>query len=95
MITKAQLGKAEEINDFGFTLVGEDEITPSATVIQKTVADTEEKHKANLEVLYQMVLPLLKNLAVDSGKDYIFWPKRVEEMNKFIKKVDSFMEEHS
>ena len=41
--------------------------------------------------MYKMVMPLLKNLAKDSDKDYIYWPDRHKKMADFIVKLDELM----
>jgi len=35
-----------------------------------------------------MVIPLLKNLATNPEKDYIYWPDRVEKIQQFKDKLD-------
>ena len=52
-------------------------------IIEKTTTATEVIHK-----LDDFVRPLLENLAKDSDKDYIYWPNRVEIINKKLKELD-------
>ena len=41
-----------------------------------------------IEKLDDFVRPLLENLAKDSDKDYIYWPNRVDVINKKILELD-------
>jgi hypothetical protein len=52
-------------------------------IIEKTTTATEVINK-----LDDFVRPLLENLAKDSDKDYIYWPNRVEIINKKLKELD-------
>lgn len=85
--------------DFGFTAVSETELKAKEEQLKQTVqqqtAELEQvsrTYEEKLNTLYKMVMPLLKNLAKDSDKDYIFWPDRQKKMNEFITKVDGLME---
>lgn len=85
--------------DFGFTAVSETELKAMEQQLKQTVeqqsAELEavsRSYEEKLNTLYKMVMPLLKNLAKDSEKDYIFWPDRHKKMNDFIVKVDALME---
>lgn len=85
--------------DFGFTAVSETELKAMEQQLKQTVeqksAELEEvsrSYEEKLNTLYKMVMPLLKNLAKDSEKDYIYWPDRHKKMNDFIVKVDTLME---
>ena len=73
-----------EYNDFGFTAMDAEELASVDTkIIEKTTTATEVIHK-----LDDFVRPLLENLAKDSDKDYIYWPNRVEIINKKLKELD-------
>ena len=73
-----------EYNDFGFTAVDADELASIDTkIVEKTTTATEVINK-----LDNFVRPLLENLAKDSDKDYIYWPNRVEIINKKLKELD-------
>lgn len=56
----------------------------------------QEKTSAieKMEGLKDMFMPLLRNLARDPDKHYIFWPNRVEKINQFIQKLDAYIEEN-
>ena len=71
-----------EYNDFGFTAVDESELTSYQQATEATTA-TEVIKK-----LDDFVRPLLENLAKDSDKDYIYWPNRVEIINKKLQELD-------
>ena len=73
-----------EYNDFGFTAMDADELASTdSKIIEKTTTATEVINK-----LDDFVRPLLENLAKDSDKDYIYWPNRVEIINKKLKELD-------
>ena len=71
-------------NDFGFTAMDADELASVDTkIIEKTTTATEVINK-----LDDFVRPLLENIAKDSDKDYIYWPNRVDIINKKLKELD-------
>jgi len=73
-----------EYNDFGFTAMDADELASIDTkIVEKTTSATEVINK-----LDNFVRPLLENLAKDSDKDYIYWPNRVDIINKKLKELD-------
>jgi Tfp pilus assembly protein PilO len=85
--------------DFGFTAVSETELKAKEEQLKQTVqqqtaelAHVSRTYEEKLNTLYTMVMPLLKNLAKDSDKDYIFWPDRQKKMTDFIAKVNGLME---
>jgi type II secretory pathway pseudopilin PulG len=71
--------------DFGFTAVTEDELhkvqQSLAAVQQATTTAKSAQEKA--QAIYDMVIPLLDNLAKDPEKDYIYWPKRQAKIREF------------
>lgn len=80
---------SNEIFDFGFTAVDEDELE----AVQKASREAEEKAtsagaaQTKLENLYNAIQPLLTNLKKNPEKEYIYWPDRltkVEEFESFI-----------
>ena len=87
--------------DFGFTAVSEDELKTIERELEAKVAiqDTQLKEVAasyeqKLNTLYSMVMPLLKNLAKDAEKDYIYWPDRQKKMQDFIAKVQNLVNDN-
>lgn len=73
-----------EYNDFGFTAVDANELASlDTTIIEKTTSAVEVIKK-----LDDFIRPLLENLAKDSDKEYIYWPNRVEIINKKIAELD-------
>lgn len=77
---------ADEVFDFGFTTVSEDELEAIQNA-ESSVAGIQEK----LENLHQAVLPLLKNLKQNPDKDYIYWPDRVAKVEAFELYLDKIM----
>ena len=78
----------EDIFDFGFTAVDENELEAVQTATKKaeTVSSTAETIQEKLDKLYNAITPLLNNLKKNPEKEYILWPDR-------LKKVEAF-EEH-
>jgi len=73
-----------EYNDFGFTAMDADELASVDTkIVEKTTTATEV-----IKNLDNFIRPLLENLAKDSDKDYIYWPNRVDIINKKITELD-------
>jgi len=88
-----------EEDDFGFSLVSEQElkaheellrkkVEEQTIVVQKTTSDAQTK----LEGLRGMIMPLLNNLSKDPEKTYILWPDRAVKIQAFIKKVNDYVE---
>jgi len=75
--------------DFGFSLVDENELeivqeahqTISST--SKVASATQDK----LDHLYNMIMPLLNNLAKNPEKEYIYWPNRIDKIEAFRDKL--------
>ena len=83
---------SDDIFDFGFTAVDENELE----VVQKQQAKTAEvgseaaraAEKARtsqdrLDKLYNAVVPLLNNLKKNPEKEYILWPDRLSKVEAF------------
>ena len=76
---------ADNIFDFGFTVVNEDELevaqkaTKTATAATATAKSTDDK----LNKLYNAMIPLLTNLKANPEKDYILWPNRLAKVEAF------------
>lgn len=95
-----------EDDDFGFSLVSEEElkareaelqakIEEQSQVVQQVVkqtAATETELKDKLEGLRKMIMPLLNNLAKDPEKSYVFWPDRSVKIKAFIMKVNAYVD---
>lgn len=91
--------KLNESDDFGFSLVSEEELKAHEDLLRKKIEEqsevvqkTEAELKDKLDGLRAMVMPLLINLAKDPDKSYIFWPDRVQKIEKFIKKVNDYVD---
>jgi len=76
---------SEELFDFGFTIVSEDEldaVQAAAVTVASTstvVTDTTER----LDKLFNAITPLLNNLKQNPEKDYILWPDRLSKIESF------------
>ena len=76
---------SEEIFDFGFTLVDEDELD-TVQEIEKKVSETSstaESTQDKLDKLFNAIQPLLTNLKKNPEKELIKWPNRLEEIEQF------------
>ena len=76
---------SDDLFDFGFTAVDEDEleavqkVTQKAAAVESTATTTQEK----LDKLYNAVMPLLNNLKKNPEKEYILWPNRLTKVEAF------------
>jgi len=76
---------ADDIFDFGFTAVTEDELTTVQEANKTAIALSEQTdNKQNqLDSLYNAIIPLLNNLKMNPEKDYILWPNRLAKVEEF------------
>ena len=76
---------SDDLFDFGFTAVDEDEleavqkVTQKAAAVESTATTTQEK----LDKLYNAIVPLLNNLKKNPEKEYILWPNRLTKVEAF------------
>lgn len=86
--------KLNEDDDFGFSLVSEDELKEYEN---KLIKEVEQKHgqvqqyNDKLQGVRNLVMPLLNNLMANPDKHYIYWPNRTEKIQQFIKKLDAYI----
>ena len=79
----------DEIFDFGFTAVDEDELTAVQNTQAKVVeteslaSDTQDR----LDSLFTAITPLLNNLKANPDKEYILWPNRLAKVEQFETKL--------
>jgi hypothetical protein len=90
--------KIDYEDDFGFSLVSEEELKAHEEALKKKVEEqsrvvvqTATELTDKLHGLRQMIMPLLNNLAKDPDKSYVFWPDRSEKIKAFIKKIDDYV----
>lgn len=75
----------DDMFDFGFTAVDEDELS----AVQSTAQEAEKASQAalstqdKLDKLYNAITPLLTNLKANPEKEYILWPNRLEKVEQF------------
>lgn len=83
---------ADDIFDFGFTAVDEEELE-AVQIAKQQASDVESSATATqdkIDKLYNAVIPLLNNLKKNPEKDYILWPNRlakVEEFETYLQKI--------
>lgn len=87
--------KNDEINDFGFSIVSEDELKVYEKQLEEQLTTNINLVKTKLEGLKDLYAPLLENLKRDPDKQYIYWPNRTEKIDKFIEKIDLYIKENS
>lgn len=75
----------DDIFDFGFTAVTEDELSTVQEANKTAIALSEQTdNKQNqLDSLYNAIMPLLNNLKINPEKDYILWPNRLAKVEEF------------
>lgn len=89
-----------DTNDFGFSLVSEEELKQVEVQLRDQV-QIKESEKTDLESLYKkrildirnMIRPLLLNLTKDPEKTHIFWPQRAKIVGDFTKKLDKLFDQ--
>jgi|TARA_R110001592_G_scaffold54083_3_gene165691 hypothetical protein len=76
---------ADDIFDFGFTVVNEDEleVAQKATKTAATAVAGAKTTETKLNNLYNAIIPLLTNLKSNPEKDYILWPNRLAKVEAF------------
>ena len=80
----------DETFDFGFSIVdvAELEALEEAQETITTVSAEAGALEERLNKLYNMVMPLLNNLAKNPDKNYIHWPNRVKKIDEFKAQLD-------
>jgi hypothetical protein len=76
---------SEQIFDFGFTAVNEEELeaVQQATQQVESVSSSVQSTQERLDKLYNAIQPLLNNLKQNPEKEYILWPNRLEKVEQF------------
>ncbi len=75
----------EQLFDFGFTLVNEEELeaVQHASSKLESVSSTVDATQDRLDKLFNAVQPLLTNLKQNPEKEYILWPNRLDKIEEF------------
>ena len=73
----------DELDDFGFSAVSEEEYN---AVINNTTK-TAEDYKARLTEVEKIVVPFLTKLHSTGDKEYIYWPNRKPIIEKQIERI--------
>ncbi|MAU73387.1 MAG: hypothetical protein CMC30_02590 [Flavobacteriaceae bacterium] len=78
--------------DFGFTAVTEHELEAVQLAQDEAVLNKSglDKTQQKCDTLYNMIKPLLNNLAKNPEKDYIYWEGklRLKKIEEFSDKLD-------
>ncbi|NDH50292.1 MAG: hypothetical protein EBY41_07035 [Proteobacteria bacterium] len=91
-MSKENIIDIDEDFDFGFSLVDESELdavqqaqqqVQSSSAAQQEVVQQAETTQQRLDKLFNMIMPLLNNLAKNPEKEYIMWPDRVDKIEAF------------
>lgn len=75
-------------DDFGFSLVSEDELKEHENKLKEQVEHSHREYGNKLDEIRALIMPLLKNLMSNPEKHYIYWPNRTEKIEQFIKRLD-------
>jgi len=71
----------DDIFDFGFTAVNEDELEAVQQLSTQVEEATSLEDRVNQ--LYNAITPLLNQLKANPSKEYIYWPNRVDKIEQF------------
>lgn len=82
-----------DVFDFGFTAMTEDELDAVQTVTAQVEATAGELEKMQTKItkLRNAIEPLLKNLEANPEKSYIHWPDRPAKVKAFRKHLDDII----
>lgn len=82
---------SNELFDFGFTLVDENELeaVQQAQATVTATSSTADETQAKLDKLYNAIQPLLNNLKANPEKEYILWPNRTDKIEQFETHIQS------
>lgn len=80
----------ENIYDFGFSLMSEEEIK----IEEQRLKDIIENESYKLKKVKEMITPFLVNLMKEPQKEYIYWPDRKEKVEQFLKQINDFIDSH-
>lgn len=71
--------------DFGFSLVDENELeaVQQAQQVVTTTTQVASATQEKIDMLFNMIMPLLNNLSKNPEKEYIYWPNRIEKIEAF------------
>jgi hypothetical protein len=80
----------DESFDFGFSIVDEQELDVLQAAEEKltVVSGNADALQDRMNKLYNMIIPLLNNLAKNPDKNYIFWPDRHVKIEQFRDALD-------
>jgi len=75
----------DNLFDFGFTLVDEDELEVVKSISAEAISSdqTRQDIEERLDRLYNAIQPLLNNLKSNPEKEYILWPNRLAKIEQF------------
>lgn len=78
--------------DFGFSMVNEDEldVVQGLSLRSQKVENEVDNLQRKCDTLYNMIMPLLDNLAKNPEKDYIKWKgkERLSKIEEFRDRLD-------
>jgi hypothetical protein len=81
--------------DFGFTAVNEEElkVVKEAKKNYESVSEEIDNERKKTYTMYNMIMPLLNNLAKNPEKNYIYWEgtSRLQKIEQFRDKLDEVL----
>jgi len=87
-----EIEMSQDLFDFGFTAVDENELEAVQKEQQKAAtigteaaraAESARTNQKQLDDLYNAIVPLLNNLKKNPQKEYILWPNRLKKVEEF------------
>jgi hypothetical protein len=82
------MGKNSFDDDFGFSLVSEEELKEHENKLKEQVVQSQRTYGNKLDEIRALIMPLLNNLMSNPEKHYIYWPNRTEKIEQFIQRLD-------
>ena len=84
---------SNEIFDFGFTTVDENELDVIQQAQERVSSASQETSALykKLDKLYNSFAPLLNNLKKNPQKEYIYWPNRSIKIDQFKLKLQQVL----
>lgn len=86
------------LKDYGFTVGDEPpiskEVENEIETLKKTLSKLQNTTRQDMEVIRNMVVPLLANLISTSDQDYIYWPNRKVILEEKLKQLIEIIKNH-
>jgi hypothetical protein len=81
------LSEYDEIDDFGFSAVSEEEYNKVVSEVVTEAEQNLESYKQRLTEVEKLIVPFLMKLLKTADKEYIYWPNREPAIKAQIEKI--------